>query len=309
MTDLQAVDIVKRRDFGLVISDLILVVRQNLGALFNLYLRYGLSVMVGGFVLALLLSNTSFGNFNLVGASNPLMIGSVLIIVIAYIVASYLFTVAVYAYVNAYIAWGKDEAIVKYRSGMGKVALKVLLAYLVVFAAYLVLVLFGGLMFGISIALGVLFIFALMPVVIFVMVYASLLPYAITLPAMTLGSAISMVITVIKGHWWWTFGLMIIVLLVGSVVMYIFMIPLYIIFGFGMVMGMSDPENFEGGMSFVIMYFLMYCGSLILSGIYALLQPLIYHSLHEEKFGSKLEEKIEEIKPKKDSFFENEGEL
>jgi hypothetical protein len=309
MRDLAEVDVIKQRDFGMVISDLILFIRQNIGAFLNLYLRYGLSVMVGGFILSLLFSNSNFGGMDLFGVANPMMTGSVIIIVIAYVIASFLFTVSLYAYTQAYIGSGRADAMSTYNSRMGNVALKVFLAYVLVFGLYILVVVFFVLLFSMSIALGVVGVLLFIPLMLYLWVYMSLFPYTITLPAMTLGHAVQQVFAVVKGKWWWTFGIMFIILLIGSVIVNMFSLPIFMIMGFGDLMAITDPEAAGSTMTFTIMYFLMYSGSLVFSGFYAILQPLLYHSLHEEKYGSKLEKKIEEVKPKKESFFENEGEF
>ena len=136
-----------------------------------------------------------------------------------------------------------------------------------------------------------------------------LAPYIACDQTMSVVDAIGESYRLTEGKWWWTFGLYFIMSMIGSVLMYIIMIPLMLIFWVPMFIGGGenlDMENF--GSSMLIMNFVTYAGYMIYGMVLIILIPFMYYSLYDRKFGNSIEERIDDIEIKRDSIFENEGE-
>lgn len=96
------------------------------------------------------------------------------------------------------------------------------------------------------------------------------------------------------GHWWYTFGIIIVMNLLVSFISYAFTIPLMLIFMFLNLSGVQpDPQSI--GMSISIMYGLMILISYLFYVLPYAALGLHYYNLLERKEGTYLQQRIEQL--------------
>lgn len=121
--------------------------------------------------------------------------------------------------------------------------------------------------------------------------------------------AIRNAFTLIKGSWWKTFGMILLMGIIISIIGYIFVMPFQIISVSRMVTsGLDGTDPALGSIGALSLIFSL-LGSIITYTVYFSGIGLYYYSMIELKEGGSLFDKINTIGTKEDSFFENEGEF
>ena len=113
----------------------------------------------------------------------------------------------------------------------------------------------------------------------------------------------------IKGRWWYTFGILIVLGIIISVIGYIFVLPIQIMQIMEMVSTGLDGGNPDLGSLGALSLIFSLLGSILTYTIYFSGMSLYYYSIIELKEGSSLFNRINTIGNQEDSFFENEGEF
>jgi uncharacterized membrane protein (DUF485 family) len=298
----------QNREFGQIISDIIAFFKQNLKALLSLYVKYGLSIMVIGFLLGLVTANSmsgsDIGTIGLMGG-----MGNITFFVF-FILATIVLTAAVFGYVQGYVEEGQELAAEyvsrRFWSNLGRVGS----LYFVLMLAVAAVGLLFFLLFDIMGAWIALLIFIGSFVAIYLFTKVMLAPFIACNPDTSVFDAIGESFELTEGKWWWTFGLYFVMSMIGSLLMYIIMIPLMLIFAIPMFVGFQDnPDMSNWGSSMLILNFVTYASYSIYGMVLILLMPFMYYALYDRKYGSSIHERIDDIEIKRDSIFENEGEV
>ena len=137
---------------------------------------------------------------------------------------------------------------------------------------------------------------------IFIYVKLSILPAAYIHERRGFTDSFSRSWNLTEGHWWFTFGIIIVMNLLVSFISYALTIPIGIIFMFVSLSGVeTDPQSL--GMSISIVYGLMILISYIFYVLPYTSLGLHYYNLLERKEGTHLQQRIEELgsKPQSDT--------
>ncbi|MDX1672623.1 MAG: hypothetical protein R3211_09800 [Balneolaceae bacterium] len=137
---------------------------------------------------------------------------------------------------------------------------------------------------------------------IFIYVKLSILPAAYIHERRGFTDSFSRSWNLTEGHWWFTFGIIIVMNLLVSFISYALTIPIGIIFMFVSLSGVeTDPGSI--GMSISIIYGLMILVSYIFYVLPYASLGLHYYNLLERKEGTHLRQRIEELgsKPQSDT--------
>lgn len=113
----------------------------------------------------------------------------------------------------------------------------------------------------------------------------------------------------IKGRWWYTFGILIVLGIIISLIGYIFVMPIQIIQVMKMVTSGLEGGNPDLGSLGSLSLIFSLLGSILTYTIYFSGMALYYYSVIELKEGGSLFNRINTIGNQEDSFFENEGEF
>lgn len=112
--------------------------------------------------------------------------------------------------------------------------------------------------------------------------------------------AISYSFNFIKGHWWNTFGVMIVVGIITSVIGYIFSVPavIYFFIKVGTVLSTNDPTAFTESLKdpiYLMLNGISYIGQFILYGVTLISNVFIYFDINEQKNASGAIDKIDSL--------------
>ena len=115
----------------------------------------------------------------------------------------------------------------------------------------------------------------------------------------------------LKNNWWNTFGIILVCSAISSIMMYIFIIPLYVVIG---LLAFLSPDSFSDGDSLGIImmgvFGILYSFIMTMSYMYlASVRALKYYDLLEKKESRNLIGEIAAIGDRSGSIFENEGEF
>ena len=110
MTETTHMELKRDREFGELISDLIDLFRENFKPLISIYLRYGLSILLVGFLFGLIYTSMYTASDSLTGLLS--MVGGLgnLIFSVFNMIAVLSMTAAIYSYVQGYSEGGIDLA-------------------------------------------------------------------------------------------------------------------------------------------------------------------------------------------------------
>jgi hypothetical protein len=112
-----------------------------------------------------------------------------------------------------------------------------------------------------------------------------------------IGDCIGRSFKLIKGRWWMTFGLVLVLAMLISFISYVIYLPMLLLTGFGAMSGMDDPGEAGSRMGWIMTLFMVLMGVMnvllqpflqVPIGLYAL-------SLIEEKEGRGLMQRVDEM--------------
>lgn len=111
----------------------------------------------------------------------------------------------------------------------------------------------------------------------------------------SIGDCIGRSFKLVKGRWWMTFGLVLVLVMLVGFIGYVIYLPFILATGFGAMSGMADPAEAGSNMGWIMTAFMVMAGV-----VNVLLQPFIlvpigFHalSLMEEKEGRGLLQRVE----------------
>ena len=104
----------------------------------------------------------------------------------------------------------------------------------------------------------------------------------------------------INGHWWETFGVLIVVGIITSIIGYIFSIPavIYFFVKAGTMLSANDPLAMADALKdpvYLLLNGISYIGQFILYGITLVSQVLLFFDIQEQKYGTGALEKIDNL--------------
>ena len=311
----------KVRDFGAIIGDLFLFLKENYKPLLGYYVKYGVVLVTIGLVVQVIVGYSLSSSISSEDPSVMLLLASFFIILF-FILGFYMVNAAVYAYMEGYAEGGEQAG----REGVSKNLWRNVgkLVVLTIFIVVVLGVIFGALvllMVGLaSISPILATLFALLGIgliflYIYIVVKFYLAMFIYTLPGTGLIESFKKSWELVKGKWWRTFGSYFVISMITSVISYIFIIPMYLLMIIPFIGGMTDPDEALQSMMTTGPYamFIMYLGTLLVYVINLSITPLMYYSYMEEDHGVSLEQDIQDLneggQQSMNSFFENEGDV
>lgn len=281
----------KIRDFGERVSDTLLFLRLNWKGLFVLY---------AVFVIPFLLLGTYFGASGFVeffarlsslGIDKPGNFFSIdfFLAIFLFLIGTTSYATAIYCYMRLYEESGGEKPTV---SQVGKLYITKFLSN-VGYALLIIMIIFAGAFAAVIPILGALL--YLVGLVYFLITLCVLFP-SNTSEDNSFGAAFSRSFYLIRNRWWFTFGYSIILMIIYYFFAYIIQFVVMIIFGISSV-NFIDPEGVSSNFSKKLVYVL---------GLVAILQQVFYlivhvglgihyYSLLEEKEGSGLEQRLDQL--------------
>lgn len=303
-------DLKKDREFGEMISELINFFKYNFKALMGIYVRYALSIIVVGFVIGLVMNFTMGMSME---SDIPMQLGGFgnIVFLFSFMIATLMLTAALYGYITGYVEEGPEAAAGAIAPNFWRNMGNVLLVFLSLAFAIGIIGLIMFVLMDLALIAGLLF-FPLGILMLYFWVKFSLAPYINTLEGHSVSTAFGESYDLTEGRWWWTFGLIFIMGMIGSLLMYIIMIPFMILMYVPQFVGGLEGTGDGGGMGLMMLLsnFFTYGGYMIYSMITILLIPFMYYALADRKYGISIKERIENPDDSAaDSIFENEGEV
>lgn len=299
------------RDFGTKISVTFEFLRQNFNSLGkSLLLIAGPPILVASLFMGSFMGDMFEMAFNAGRMGDPTIMQSYMVgffaqfivMMIAYAAAYIAALATINCYILLYeqkktsrISPGEVWAAVRARLGMyiGTVILYLIAIMVTSFVAVFI----AGMVMTFSQALGVLLIIALMVGFFYVVIATSLIYIVRTYEERDFFDAIGRSINLVRGKWWSTFGLILVLGLIASVISYIFFIPGYIITIVSTLHNVSQPEQAMQNTSTVAVVFfgLYYASAIFLQSITQVGVAFQYFNLVERKEATGLMEKIDSI--------------
>lgn len=274
------IELRKVRDFSEVISTGFQFIRQNWKALYRPLLFYYLPpYLVASFFFGRFFR--TLGPLSAPGDTAALATGTIsmgfgyLLIVLA----STLMYAIVYEFMAHYL---RSHGSLPAAGELGRMALRRLLLYLAV-------IIIVGLITTVGLVLFIL------PGIWLAVLFSLALP-VLAFSQGDIGQSISRPFKLVRGHWWVTFALILVLAMLIGFISYIIYLPLMLLTGFGALSGaagMEDPER----LGWLMTWFML--GAAVVNMILQpfLLVPLGVHtlSLMEEKEGHGLMERVDEV--------------
>jgi len=302
----------KRRDFGACIEDAFIFLRRNVGPIFRCFLFYAAPIFLVGSLVGVFAFQNFFSslsqsaNFELPAGLTISMMVLYLCLVIAYFLVYAMSFAALAAYHdkgNVNIALSDITS--RLWSYTGKLFLY---ALLMIFLMFLAIGLVALPMF-ISPAFGFLF-FPFFFVFMYFSIPLQMAPYILVHEKTGYYESFKRAHLLIKNNWWATFGLLIVVSMIASMLSYLFAAPAYAVM---LIQSIStgDPEVFleSGGFWGSLTMILYFLGAMIGSIFTNTCLVMKYYDLTARKDVGHWDDRINQIGTKKDSTFENEGEF
>lgn len=273
------IELRKKRDLGEILSDTFAFARINSKPLFNILLKttgifFLLSVLFSGYYQYTNLNRLVTEDLATFGISIVLlMIGSVLYYASA--------TSSIFAFMQQYLdTKGKvsEEPVIREaKSNIGQMILLSIMAYL--------LLIFG-------------FVFFFFPGIYFIV------PIALAFPVFffkKLGKrdSIRAAFKLVSGYWWVTFGTIVVMAILISIISFVFQLPGTVYIGvkafFEASQGSSEFEEFGGDFIYLLLATIGSAASNLLSIFMIIATGLVYFDLDEEKNRTGIKAKLEEL--------------
>ena len=269
------------RDFGATISDTITFLKMNLKALVLMYLIFVAPILL----IATLLGADSFSEFFSGIGSNvgdflrslqdfgPMMLLSVMM----YILAAMLYPTLVYRYMRLYEEGeGQKPSIREVATGLIRQTLTN--------AGYSMILIFGLIVAALIVIIPIIGFLVFFFGMIYLMINFTMLLPATTIETHRFPGGFKRAIELVKGRWWYTFGVVIIILMISWFFTMIISFTTSMIFGLASI-NFLDPES--ASEVFTRKYFLVTGLSAILQQLFYLIphvgMGILFFSLREEK--------------------------
>ena len=284
----------KERDLGAIINDTFAFIRENWKSYFSAVIKIaGPFILVGSILMVVFLGYYMGAVGNIAGMGNSSDPGAVfgtmgsmfgwlgllmLVFMMVYIIVS---LTSLY-YVKSYISNSGDVNIGEVRSNTFKNIWK-----------------FLGLGILIVLMVGFGAILCYLPG-IYLWVVLSLATSILVFEGKSVGDSISHSFTLIKGQWWNTFGVLLVVTILVGILGYAFSVPamIYQLVQSGTVMGSDDPTEIFGVLQdpiYIGLNVIAYIGKFVLSSITLIASVFIYYDLNEQKNLTGTIEKIDSL--------------
>ncbi len=142
----------------------------------------------------------------------------------------------------------------------------------------------------------VLLVIALVVGIIYLVISISLSPISYLRENNGIFNSLSRSAFLIKGHWWQTFGVLLVASFIAQFGSMIFIIPFYVLFFMQAMHSVSSTmASFDIGIWGRISAMFMLCGTTIISSLVTVALIMQYYSLVEQKDGETLYKQIEQI--------------
>jgi hypothetical protein len=273
------IELRKKRDLGEILSDTFAFARINSKPLFNILLKttgifFLLSVLFSGYYQYANLNRLVTEDLATFGISIVLlMIGSVLYYASA--------TSSIFAFMQQYLdtkGMASEEPVIREaKSNIGQMILLSIMAYL--------LLIFG-------------FVFFFFPGIYFIV------PIALAFPVFffkKLGKrdSIRAAFKLVSGYWWVTFGTIVVMAILISIISFVFQLPGTVYIGvkafFEASQGSGEFEEFGGDFIYLLLATIGSAASNLLSIFMIIATGLVYFDLDEEKNRTGIKAKLEEL--------------
>lgn len=272
-------DFLKVRDFGELIGTPFYFFRQEFKNLMKVVLRYAGPFFLAGIILMSMFSESIFAlSSSYSSMSNsffPLFFSGIL-----YFISAYMIFLLTLSYVSLYIKQGRYNF--SHAEVWSLAKQKILPAFGL--AILVSLIVFAGMIFfyipGIYLAVALSFSFV-----------------ALVFDDLTVGKSISRSFFIIKGRWWFTFGIFIVFGFIVGFVSYFLVLPAVFVTAYSLTSNEFSVIQLFIVMFSVTLYFIIYVFVIVLQQI---LTASIYFSFYTEKEGGDIEKKIAEIVPEQE---------
>jgi hypothetical protein len=278
------IELYRQRDFGQVISTTFDFIRQNFKEIFKalLYICGPVLLLIAIFQNMYLSQYLRFSGdpsdpFSALSMySNPYYYLTILLSVLEYS----LMCCVIFGYISLYSKKGPGNVsfqdvldVVKRKAGI--IILSFIVMIIIIIVGYILLVIPG----------------------IYMSVALMGLPMFILHEELGIGDAISKAFTLIKGHWWQTFGIVIVLSLITYILILLISSPLLIFGGINALHSISSGENAFDAMGTVIQAFTIIASVLSLFAYLIIYTGIAvqYFSLSEEKFHVGAQQKVSEL--------------
>ncbi|MCF6348695.1 MAG: hypothetical protein L3J20_10415 [Flavobacteriaceae bacterium] len=283
----------KERDLGSIISDTFKFIRENWRAYFNAIIKIvGPFIVLGAIVMVFFMGSFSGIFSDMQGATDNdpsaifglmgSMFGWIGLLMLVGTIIYIMISVTSLYFIKSYINNNGKADFTEVRTNTFKNIWKFLgLGILLV-----IMVLFGAIL-------------CYLPGIYLAIVF-SLATSIMVFENKSIGDTISHSFALIKGQWWTTFGVLIVVGFLVSILGYIFSIPavIYQLIKMGTMLGENDPTQvfdiFKDPV-YIALNVLSYVGKYILSSITLIASVFIYYDLNEQKNLTGTIEKIDSL--------------
>ncbi|MDX1407297.1 MAG: hypothetical protein R3330_04165 [Saprospiraceae bacterium] len=291
----QHFEFARRRDFGDVVGDGFQFIIRHFKSLFTGFLMY-----VGPFVLLAALSQRGFMNALTYSPDTgilPFQFGAnVILYIVAIMAASVMLVAFSYSAIQKYEDYPEERIIEGLWPYIRRNIVRILIVVVAVIAAF---VFFTFAFFSIAMLTGLggllLILFVFIPLAIYLWVPLSLVTFVYLVEEGDLIDATRRAFYLVRGSWWQTFGVLLVIGIVAVIASSIFSIPAFM-YGLTETLGSgADLTSVRVSPMAYAMGALSSLGSMF-AGIYQLTGiALQYYNLKELKDGPGLMERIEQI--------------
>lgn len=295
----------EERDFGQKFNAVFSFIQQNAKSfLKTLLLLVGPLVLLGGIFLGMVYSKMfgAVGNVELLESDMPFSGSSIWEMLLSNLflsLASVWLGIVVYAYMAEYLAGNRNITIeAVWERGKGKILPVIGIGFIIFFTIMVVTLAF------VFIPLGPIWL-RMIILVCLAMYFAIVVSLAIPIMIIEdepIFESIGRSFTLIKGQWWATFGLMIVMGMISGMATMIFAIPFYVI----MFMSFFLQTGGLGEILMIVASCILFAGAYLMATLPLLALAFQYFNLSEKKEGTGLLEKVNQIGEKPDTA--NEGE-
>ncbi|MET2984511.1 hypothetical protein [Aureibaculum conchae] len=284
----------KERDLGAIINDTFKFIRENWKSYFSAVIKIaGPFILVGSILMVLFFSYYigAVGDMaGMTGDGNPseffgvfgTLFGWLGLLMLAAMVVYIMVSLTALYYIKSYISNNGVADFSEIRSNTFKNIWK-----------------FLGLGILIVLMVGFGAILCYLPG-IYLWVVLSLATSILVFEGKSVGDSISHSFTLIKGQWWNTFGVLLVVTILVGVLGYAFSVPAFVyqMIDQGTALGSDDPSEVFGIFSdpiYIGLNVISYIGKFVLSSITLIASVFIYYDLNEQKNLTGTIEKIDSL--------------